>query len=118
MECFRRASLLYLYFCCTLTGSHVISIQIGFTQLFDNLSTDINELKGVVYNFFLNNTLQTLPSDSRALYAQPPIFVVEIMAQRSASDLFHLLKSKTPYSILLTLLQLKLVIKRPRNCIL
>ena len=29
--------------------------------------------------------LHTLPSDSRALYAQTPIFVVEIMAQRSAS---------------------------------
>ena len=97
MEGFRRASLLYVLFCCTLTGSHVISIQIGFTELFHNLSTDINKLKGVVYNFFLSNTLQTLPSDSRALYAQTPIFVVEIMAQRSASDLFHLLKSKTSY---------------------
>ena len=84
-------------FCCALTGSHVISIRSGFTQLFHNLSTDINKLKGVVYKFFLNNILQSSTSVSSSLDAQTPIFVVEIMAQRSASDLFHLLKSKTPY---------------------
>ena len=84
-------------FCCALIGSHVISIQSGFTQLFHNLSTDIIELKGVVYKFFLDNILQSSTSVSSSLDEQTPIFVVEIMAQNSAGNLFHLLKSKTPY---------------------
>ena len=81
----------------SLTGSHVISIRTGFTPLFHNLSKDINEFKEVVYKFFLDSIQQSSSSGFGASEAQTPIFVVEIMAQRSISDLFHLLKSKTPY---------------------
>ena len=83
-------------FCYPLIGSYNISIRTGFT-LFQNLSTDINELKEVVYKHFLSSIQRSSPADSSGLEPQTPIFVVEIMAQKSASDLFQLLKSKTPY---------------------
>ena len=50
----------------------------------------------MVYKFFVNS-IQSSSGDSSDLEQQIPIFVVEIMAQKSASDLHQLLKSKTPY---------------------
>ena len=50
-----------------------------------------------MYKHFLSSIQQSSPGDSSGLGPQIPIFVVEIMAQQSASNLYDLLKSKTPY---------------------
>ena len=86
-----------MFLFCPLIGSYVISILTELTQLFQNLSTDITELKKTVYKHFLSSILQSSSGDSSSLEPQIPIFVLEIIAQNIASDLFHLLKSKTPY---------------------
>ena len=54
---------------------------------------DISDLKEATYKTFEN----IFQFATNTLENQTPIFVLEIFAQKSESELYHLLKSKTPY---------------------
>ena len=54
---------------------------------------DISDLKEATYKTFEN----IFQFATNTLENQTPIFVLEILAQKSESELYHLLKSKTPY---------------------
>ena len=65
-------------------------------DLFINkLSTNIHDLKEIIHNYFLDS-FDKSPTNTN-LEKQIPFFVLEIMAQKCESELFHMLESQTPY---------------------
>ena len=82
--------------------SQVVSLKIQYKQVFDMLSDNINELKEAIFEAFQENIHQSAVSD---MDRQRPVFVLEIMAQNSSDELFHLLKSRTPYCSLFNFLK-------------
>ena len=66
------------------------------------LSDDINELKEAIYYTFQENIHQSGIMDFEI---QRPDFVWEILIQKSAIELFDLLKSKTPYCSIINFLK-------------
>ena len=59
-------------------------------------------MKEAIYNTFRENIHQSALSDYEK---QTPLFVLEIMTQKSGDGLFHLLTSKTPYCSLFNFLK-------------
>ena len=78
------AVIIYSY---VFVESPVSSLQSRFEQLFMKLG-NISDLKEVTYKIFEN---------SFRFATNIPIFVLKILAQQSESELYNLLKSKTPY---------------------
>ena len=79
---------------CTQLGPQIVRSDLE--KLFINqISINLQHLKDIVYKFFLENFDN--PTSNVSLERQMPVFIISIMAQTSENDLFHLLKSETPF---------------------